>query len=227
MEGARLINGVKFGDIHSDDLSLILASKDLGRPRTKTSKVEVPGSSVTLDFTEAFGEINYSNRAISLAFLCLEPWDDQFQLQTDVRNALHGKRMNIYFDEDDSVYFTGRVSVESWSFDRGAGRVQISVDADPWRYDSAVKTLSATNASNKELTFVNDGRKTVVPKISCTAAATVTWYTGDYPNYTTHTVTLSAGDDQVIPQFTRKAGTTHVYVTTTGTITFSWQEANL
>lgn len=183
----------------------------------------MPGSSVTLDFTEAFGEINYSNRTIKLDFLCLEPWDDQFQLQTEVRNALHGKRMDIFFDEDDSVYFTGRVSVDSWSYDRGAGRVQISVDADPWRYDTAVKTLSATNASNKELKFVNGGRKTVVPLIGCTASATVKWYVGQ----TVNTVTLSAGRDQVIPQLTRRAGTTHVYVTTTGTITFSWQEASL
>ena len=185
--------------------------------------MEVPGSSVTLDFTEAFGEINYGNRTINLAFLCLDPWDDQFQLQTDVRNALHGKRMNIYFDEDDSVYYVGRISVSKWTYDRGAGRVEISIDADPWRYDTATKTLSASNASNKELTFVNGGRKTVVPKISCTAAATVKWYVGS----TVTTVNLSAGNDQVIPQFTRKAGTTHVYVTTTGTITFSWQEASL
>lgn len=223
MEGARAIDGVTFGSFYCEDLSLTLASKDLGCPKAKVSKVEVPGSSVTLDFTEAFGDVNYSNRTIKLTFLCLEPWADQFEIQREVRNKIHGKRMNIIFDEDASRYFNGRVSVDSWEYYKKVGRVQITVDADPWLYHAQEKTLSASNCSNKELAFVNEGRKTVVPKISCTAAATVKWYVGS----TANTVSLSAGDDQVIPQLTRRAGTTHVYVTTTGTITFSWQEADL
>lgn len=227
MEGARAIDGVTFGSFYCDDLYLTLASKDLGCPKAKVSKVEVPGSSVTLDFTEAFGDVQYSNRTIKLTFLCLEPWADQFEIQREVRNKIHGKRMNIIFDEDASRYFSGRVSVDSWEYYKKVGKVQITVDADPWLYHAQEKTLSATNVSNAEKIAVNEGRRQLVPKISCSAAATVKWYTGAYPSYVTHTVSLSAGNDQVIPQLIFKPGNNYVYLTTTGTITFSWQEADL
>lgn len=163
MEGARAINGVTFGSFYCEDFDLILASRSLGNPRPKISKVEVPGSSVTLDFTEAFGSVNYSNRTISLVFLCLDKWDDQYEMETTVRNAIHGQKMRIKFDEDDGVYFVGRISVDSWTYFQGAGRVQISIDCDPWKYKERSITLVGEGSEYVALPVVNNGLRAAVP----------------------------------------------------------------
>ena len=154
-----------FGDIYCEDLDLILASKNLGNPRVKTNKVEIPGSSVTLDFTESFG-IQYSNRTISLVFLCLDRWDDQYEIEATVRTLLHGQKMRIKFDEDESYYFEGRISLDSWAYYQGAGRVQMSIDCDPWRYKVVTQTIeqSVANWTARDYgiaRIVNNGIRTV------------------------------------------------------------------
>lgn len=154
-----------FGDVYCEDLGLILASKNLGNPRVKANKVEIPGSSVTLDFTEAFG-IQYSNRTISLVFLCLDRWDDQYEIEATVRTLLHGQKMRIKFDEDESNYFEGRISVDSWTYYQGAGRVQMSIDCDPWRYKVVTQTIEKSDANWTPQNYgiariVNNGLRTV------------------------------------------------------------------
>ena len=189
MEGARAINGVTFGSFYCEDFDLILASRSLGNPRPKISKVEVPGSSVTLDFTEAFGSVNYSNRTISLVFLCLDKWDDQYELETTVRNAIHGQKMRIEFDEDDGVYFIGRISVDS------------SIDCDPGKYKDRTQTLHGEGSSlTAQIVLKNNGLRSAVPTIHAEQAMTV--IVGDSEieltagqEYTTANLALDPGDN--------------------------------
>lgn len=201
MEGARAINGVTFGSIHCEDFDLILASRSLGNPRPKISKVEVPGSSVTLDFTEAFGSVNYSNRTISLVFLCLDKWDDQYELETTVRNAIHGQKMRIKFDEDAGVYFIGRISVDSWTYFQGAGRVQISIDCDPWKYKDRTQTLHGDGSSlTTQIIIKNNGMRIAVPTIHAEHAMTVIVGENEIEltagqEYTTANLALDPGDN--------------------------------
>lgn len=159
---------------HCEDLDLYLSSKELGNPKPKVSKVEVPGSSVTLDFTEAFGSVNYSNRTIQMSFLCLDPWEDQLDLQRQVRTTLHGKRANITFDDDEDIFFTGRVSVNSWTYYQGAGRVQMSVDADPWCYKFNKKTTPALSSTDQYFVLPNNGLRPTAPYIYMESAVGIT-----------------------------------------------------
>lgn len=201
MEGARLINGVTFGSIYCEDLGLILSHRDLGNPKPKTSLVEVPGSSVTLDFTEAFGVVNYSNRKISLEFVGTDPWDDHFELEGNARDLLHGRKMQIRFDEDDSFYFIGRINIESWLYRNRGGKVKMSIDADPWRYKDRSQTLHGEGSSlTAQIVLKNNGLRSAVPTIHAEQAMTVI-VGGDEieltagQEYTTANLALDPGDN--------------------------------
>lgn len=174
MEGERLINGVTFGSIHSEDLGLILSHRDLGNPKPKTSLVEVPGSSVILDFTEAFGAVEYGSRKISLEFVGTDPWDDHYELESNARNLLHGQRMQIRFDEDDSFYFVGRINIESWVYRKHGGKAKMSIEAEPWKYKDRTQTLHGEGSSlTAQIILKNNGLRSAVPTIHAEQAMTV------------------------------------------------------
>ena len=109
----------------------------------------MPGSDVTLDFTEAFGGVHYNNRTITLVFLSLEPWSDQMEQDSTVKNALHGKKMKVVFSDDPDYYWIGRVKVGDWEYYKGAGRVNVSIDAEPFKY-LGEQTLSFINLGNNK-----------------------------------------------------------------------------
>ena len=152
-----------FGSIYCEDLGLILSHRDLGNPKPKTSLVEVPGSSVILDFTEAFGAVEYGSRKISLEFVGTDPWDDHYELESNARTLLHGKRMQIRFDEDDSSYFVGRINIESWVYRKRGGKVKMTIDAEPWKYKERSITLVGEGSEYVNLAVVNNGLRAAVP----------------------------------------------------------------
>lgn len=163
-----------FGSIYCEDLGLILSHRDLGNPKPKTSLVEVPGSSVILDFTEALGAVEYGSRKISLEFIGTDPWDDHYELERNARNLLHGQRMQICFDEDDSVYFVGRINIESWVYRKHGGKVKMTIEAEPWRYKDRSQTMHGNGSSLTALILLeNNGLRSVVPTIHAEQAMTV------------------------------------------------------
>ena len=135
----------------STSLNLIGAQKTIGYPQTKTTTISVPGSDVTLDFTEAFGGIHYNNRTISLVFLSLQPWSDQMAQDSTVKNALHGQKMFIVFSDDDQYYYLGRITVGDWEYYQGAGRVVVTIDAEPYKYVLTEKKIYANVGGHTNL----------------------------------------------------------------------------
>ena len=123
-----------FGTITSTSLDLIGAKKTIGFPSTKTDTVSIPSSDVTLDLTEAFGGPYYNNRKITLEFLSLQPWSDQMEQDSTVKNALHGQKMKVVFSDDPDYYWLGRINVGDWTYYKGAGKVVITIDAEPYKY---------------------------------------------------------------------------------------------
>lgn len=212
MGEARTIFSVTFGEVVSDTLELIGAKKTIGSPKTKTTRISVPGSDVTLDFTEAFGGIYFENRSIQIVFLSLKPWSQQMAQDSTVKNAIHGKKLHISFNDDPDYYWVGRVSVGNWEYYRGAGRVIVTIDAEPYKYHADETTVTGSG----EITLTND-RMPVVPYISCSAETTLTW--------DGYSVTLSAGDDQRVPQLLLQEGDT--VVTASASVTFRYREGSL
>ncbi|MBQ3330802.1 MAG: hypothetical protein IJG87_06450 [Ruminococcus sp.] len=180
------------------------------------STISVPGSDETLDFTEAFGGVHYERRTITLIFLSLQPWSDQLEQDSSVKNALHGQKMNIVFSDDDDYYYVGRITVGDWEYYKGAGRVTITIDADPYKYKATETTK--TQSGNGTVTLTNS-RMAVVPYVSASAAATLAW--------SGNSVSISVGNNQLIPQLVLEQGDTEITVTTSGTVMFKYREGSL
>lgn len=206
-----------FGSLHSqNDLNLFLATKDLGSPAPKTAVVDVPCSSQQIDYTEAFGDVQYSNRIIKMVFLSMQPWTDQMLNDATVKNALHGRKMQIRFDDIPGVYFVGRISVGGWQYYYGAGKIEVEVNADPWRYKDTITTETQTGDGTITLSNL---RRWATPRVTTTAEATLAW--------SGYSVALGTVTDVLVPELILKDGDTAITVTTAGAVTFNWQEAGL
>lgn len=129
-----------------------------------------------------------------------------------VKNALHGRKMDIVFSDDPTFFWRGRISVGDWEFYKGAGRVTITVDAEPYKYKNEETVVSGSGS----LTLENS-RMPVVPYVSAAAAVDLAW--------DGYSVSISAGNDQLIPQLVLNEGETEI--TASGEVTFRYREGSL
>ena len=129
--------GIRFGSIHTyDDWKLLLAQKQIGLPKVKTTKVEVPGVDGILDLTEALtGSVCYGNRELSFTFIALDALSGMTwaELLTRISAAIHGKKMDIVLDDDPEWKYTGRVTIDSFETSRAKRTVVIKCDCDPYK----------------------------------------------------------------------------------------------
>ena len=189
----------------------------VGSPTAKVSKVSVPGSDVMLDFTDAFGGVHFNSRAITLTFLSLEPWDDAMANDMRLKNTIHGRKLEVVFDDDPDWYWAGRVSVGEWAYHRGgAGKIVVTIDAEPYKYRrrETVKT-----SSGNEIVTLRNSRMPVVPYVSTSGEVTLAW--------SGYSVTISSGSNQIIPQLVLEEGTTEIAITGAATISFRYREGSL
>lgn len=220
---------VTFGELNSyDDLGLILAHKTISEPAIKTAYVSVPGGNGALDYTDYFGDPTFEDRTISLEFLSLESWTDQMLSDSTVKNALHGRKMEIRCSDDPGWYWIGRISVGAWQYDRGAGKLPITIQAEPFKLAEAEKTLSRTFSLAYRITLSNAGRKPVVPTLDNTVAVRLTITESDG---STTLISYQPGEGQVVDDLILFPGDTTLTVTNIpqeeGTFTFHWREGSL
>ena len=211
------MNGVRFGDSHSyDDLRLILIEKEIGAPEPKLQSVEIPCADGILDFTDAFGGVRYSNRALSFTFRCIEPYEDFYRIFSDVQKRIHGKRLRVIIDEDPGFYYLGRVSVDSWRADKRIGEISVDVDAEPYKYAVSMTRLSFTIAESGTV-YLPNLMKPVKPEVTCSADMTAVFNGETY-----HFISGAEGT-----ALTLLEGVNRLEIAGTGTISFEYQEATL
>ena len=213
-----ILNGVNFGNYHSwRDLGLILISKEIASPAIKTKLVEIEGSSVVLDYTEAFGDVEYGQRPLNFGFKTIVPQKEFMEAFTKVQNALHGRRMDISLDEDSDHYYSGRIEVSPFTNEKNIGTISVSCTCEPWKYNK-VETVVAQTVEGSATIILSNSRKKAVPVIITDAQMTIEFngYSGTY----------SAGTF-IIPELELVQGETTVTVTGTGNITFSYREGGL
>lgn len=212
------MNGVKFNNLHSyDDYSLILVDAVIDAPKPKTEKVNIPGADGVLDFSEYFGEIKYKNRNISFDFKMKADISNFMNLFSTVQNALHGKTMQVTLDVDSSFYYIGRVTVDKWLADRRVGKINISVDAEPYKLKNTLTEKTTAVTSTATVAYLNT-KKSVVPEFTTDAAFTI--------QHGTNTFSHGAGTF-VIPDILFVAGDNQISYTGTGTVTVKYREGSL
>lgn len=210
--------GVKFDNFHSYyDFSLILSSKKIGIPQPKTELLEVPGADEMLDFTEFFGDVKYDNRKLEFEFTTLVPQSEFMQLFSIIQNALNGKRMKIFLDEDSDFYYSGRISVKEWLADKSIGKITIECDCNPYKLKKN-KTVISTAISTEKTVVLPNLRKHVVPLFKSKDNMTIEFAGNSY--------SMSAGESK-FPSIVLKEGENTLKLKGNGTVTIEYQEGGL
>lgn len=215
------MKGITFGNLHSyRDLGLLLASKEIGSPPIKENKIDIEGADGSLDLTDFFGEAKYDNVRHKFDFATTVPSQSYPSIFSQIKNALHGKKMRIILDDDPQFYYLGRLSVSSFTHDRGAGYISIDADCDPYKY-KLTKTKVSQSVSGTETITLTNGRKRAVPLVTIQTEGSIRVTFGSYNIWD-----LGSGS-YTLPELELVEGGNAVTVTGTGTISFAWQEGDL
>ena len=180
--------GVTIGDKHTlKDWNLGWTAITLGFPEAKTYEQDIPGADGTLDITEAVtgGDVKYKNRSISLEFET--PDEDFFEwgvIVSEIANYLAGQKKKIILDTDPSFYYVGRLTIDVEKTDRLNGKLVISGDVDPYKYERCssledwvfdtfnfetdiIREYKDIKVSSEYELCIPGRRKRIIPTIEC------------------------------------------------------------
>lgn len=211
-----MLNDVIFNNEKSAfyDWNIVLTKKEIPLPTPKTSLVNIKGADGTLDLSEGLtGDIKYNNRTIKLTFSMMDD-KDYLSLISDLGCYLHGKKTKFVFTDDDGYYYTGRAVINSWECVQRKGKIVITIDCEPYKYDIFEKVMTI-NLNDEEKTMVlTNKRKKVCPIIEASGEVYLTWNNRVYQ--------LSEGTQQVI-DFILNEGDNIVKFNGVGTIKVSYR----
>lgn len=133
------MNGVKIGEMHSfDDWGLILSEKVISPPTVQTNTITIPLRDGSIDLTEAItDDVKYNDREISLTFSVIDARSTWNAKISAIQNYIHGKRLQIIFDDDVAFYYVGRIAVNEWTSDKNIGKLVVTCTVEPFKYDIA------------------------------------------------------------------------------------------
>lgn len=216
--------GVLFNEIHSyRDLNLVLSNVDVSPATPKTVYVDIPGADGSLDLSEALGEVKFSDRTLKFTFtmppggdLSESAWEAK---KTQVSNRLNGLACQITLDKDPGYYWQGRATVDEYLSTKRLRQFVISAVVRPYKLKQEVTVVSTAISSDGTTVTLKNSRRPVCPTVSCTndntkvvfGGATYVFGQGEHKNLG---VRLVEGDNKVT-------------VSGTGTVTFTYQEADL
>ena len=226
------MSGVKIGNMHSqDDWGLILISKQISTPNPQTKLVNVPMRDGSIDLTEILSEdVKYNDRTITMLFEIMDSRVDWSAKVSDIQNYLHGKRLQIIFDDDCAFYYVGRVSVSEWTPNKSTAQIQIEAVVEPFKYDIVSSAVDwewdifdfEEGIINETGELIVDGsrtinlicrRKRMFPTFTVSADMAV--------NYDGETYTLKAGSQKVYDIFFVE-GKNELTFTGNGTVTIDY-----
>ena len=217
-----IFTGALIGDEHTlRDWGAIITNSDvIGMPEPNTVLLEVPGRSGRLDLSEVLtGDVTYSNREIKLELAAQTNRDRWTETCFHIFNKYHGRVVHVTFDEDPGHFYVGRCSVKSPKRVATAGTMVITIDAEPYRYESEVYEVTLTGATNALSGTVENLRMPAVPKVTVPGACQL--FAGG------KVYELAAGDDLDVPGLVFGPYENSVSVTGASSITFRFRRGCL
>lgn len=215
--------GVSFDEIHSyRDLNLILSRVEVSPAAPKTNYVNIPGADGSLDLSEALGEVKFSDRAIKLTFtmnpgdLSEAAWEAK---KTQVSNRINGLACKITLDKDPGYYWQGRATVDEYQSAKRLRQFVVSAVVRPYKLKKEVTVVSTAISSTGKAVTLKNSRRPVFPTVSCTNDNTKVIFGGS-------TFIFGKGDHKDLG-IRLKDGYNQVTVSGSGTVTFTYQEADL
>jgi len=215
------MKGITFGNYHSyDDFSLILISKVISLPRTKTEYVDIPGGDGRLDLTEYFGEPKYDDRMLTSSFETLLRGEAYYELYNEIANAIHGKYLQIVLDEDPDFYFEGRINVNQYKSNDKVGKLVIECDCYPYQMEAIqIRNEFTLDGLEMEVALLNL-KKSVIPMVEVTTTSSITVV------YESNSFNLTSGIYED-PRLILREGSNIIKLGGTGTIAFTYRRGKL
>lgn len=106
-------------------------------PPVKTNYVEIPGSNITLDYTEMLlGEPAFGQRTGSWEFF-LRPESKWAEVYADLAAFIHGRIHTVILEDDPEYYYRGRLSINQWQSQEKYSVLTIDYTFDPTKYEVA------------------------------------------------------------------------------------------
>lgn len=213
--------GATINDEHTlRDWGAAITNSDLVTvPDANLTYLEVPGRNGRLDLSEVLtGDVTYANRTIKLILagsVSIATWVERCK---HIFNSYHGRMVKVIFDDDPSHYYQGRASVSDPQRVRNGGQFSLTVDADPFRYDVALTTVTFTGTDSFVTGTLVNARMPVCPTITVDAACELV--VGDV------TYSILAGT-HTVPALILMEGNTEFTINGTSSVTFSYRQGVL
>ena len=216
--------GVSFNEIHSyRDLNLVLSKVGVSPASPKTAYVDIPGADGSLDLSEALGEVKFSDRTLKFTFtmhpggdLSESAWEAK---KTQVSNRLNGLACQITLDKDPGYYWQGRATVDEYQSTKRLRQFVVSAVVRPYKLKQKVTVVSTAISSDGTTVTLKNSRRSVCPTVSCTNDNTKVVFDGA-------TYVFNQGEHKNLG-VRLVEGNNKVTVSGVGTITFTYQEADL
>ena len=165
----NIFSGVWIDDEHTlRDWNAIITNSDVvSLPEANTVLLEIPGRSGRLDLSEVLtGDVSYGNREIKLALAAETNRERWQETCLHIFNKYHGRMVHVTFDEDPGHYYVGRASVSEPQRVATAGQMTITVDAEPFRYETTEYIVTLTGTASAVSGTVDNLRMPVSPTIT-------------------------------------------------------------
>lgn len=145
-----MMYGVRFNGLHSYDyFGMYMAEKPIiSDPEPKYIMVDVPGSDGEIDLTESMtGSVKFNNRKITIVLRFLGTSAQQTAAKAKLSSHVHGKTVNVIFDEDPDYYYRGRIKLSEIKRETLVMDITLEMDAEPFKLEHSSTILSKSFAS--------------------------------------------------------------------------------
>lgn len=141
-----MYHSITLGDKNTwDDWGLVCKQRPfVAPPKPKTNFIDIPGSSVKLDFSEGLtGYPTYENRTGSFEFTITDQYiSDRERLwiskYNEIQTYVNGRKLNMILEDDPDYFYEGRFTVDSYKPGSSASdsysTITISYDVGPYKW---------------------------------------------------------------------------------------------
>ena len=143
-----MYHSVTLGDKNTwDDWGLVSKERPfVAPPKPKTNFIDVPGSSIKLDFSEGLtGYPTYENRTGAIEFTISDQhlsmqdrrWASKY---AEIQNYINGRKLKMILEDDPDYFYEGRFSIDSYkpgtSASESFATISIAYDVGPYKWSN-------------------------------------------------------------------------------------------
>ena len=207
------MDGAKFGDrLSYENYEAIMNYARILPPSVKENYVDIAGGDSSIDLTEAVGGVVYDDGEIEFKFTLKDR-----NKKDQMKNDLHGKRMQIVLEREPEFYYDGRIRCTKEEWNKGLYELYFSAKVKPYKYESIYKIHMEDVDGTKEIILQNT-RMPTIPQITITGVISLVYEGMKY--------NMEEGVYQ-IPEITFFEGRNIINVSGKGSIKFQYRRGQL